>query len=79
MVSKNAWSSLNSVLGTTTGVCLNDVASAVGVKVEHLWQGKKPQWLDTDDEGKCQHLRAVSSATHGNSWPHEWENFIVEM
>ena len=81
---KVAWSSLNSVLGGSRGVSLQDVATAVNVSVESLSSGRKrwDRWLDIehDNEGVGKaYLQDVQTQLHGNHWPVEWTNHILSM
>jgi hypothetical protein len=80
-IDRRAWSSLNSILGGVKGVPMAAVAQAIGVERRQLREGKQRwlKWLDYDGEGDAPYLEAVSSAIHGNSWPQEWIEFILQM
>ncbi len=78
---RRAWTSLNSIMGMVKGAPMAVVAQAIGVERTQLREGKQrwQKWLDYDDEGDAPYLQAISSAIHGNSWPQEWIEFILQM
>ena len=80
-IDRRAWTSLNSIMGGVKGVPLAVVAQAIGVERTQLRGGKQrwQKWLDYDGEGDAPYLQAISSAIHGNFWPQEWIEFILQM
>ena len=74
---RDAWRTMNVVLGSCVDIPLTAVAESVGVRVDHLYKGKA-SWKNFL-EGDEKWLDAVEKELHKNAWPEEWTKFVQEM
>ena len=68
---REAWSTMNTILGSVKGVPLCKVAQHIGVNVDRLYKGKGnwTKYLEDDDVNYLHDLNLALKDAHGNAWP----------